>query len=297
MQKLFILLLFLLATSFSAGAEPWYPWRSDAAGLDTIASRFAPPPGYHRTSETPGSFGDWLRHLPLKPEGSPVHLYDGRLKPNQQAHCAVIDIDAGDSDLQQCADAVMRLRAEYLYSRAAYNRIHFNFTSGDTAHYSRWRQGFRPVVHGNRVDWRNSATADDSYDNFRDYLDSVFMYAGTWSLSQELHPRRNARDIAIGDVFIKGGFPGHAVIVVDMAVDPESGDKAFLLAQSYMPAQDIHVLRNPASRDGSPWYHLPRNGKLRTPEWDFRITELKTFDDAITQLSGLNRGVTPHHGQ
>ena len=295
MKKLFILLLFLLATPFSAGAEPWYPWRPDAADLDTIASRFAPPPGYHRTSETPGSFGDWLRHLPLKPEGSPVHLYDGRLKPNQQAHCAVIDIDAGDSDLQQCADAVMRLRAEYLYSRAAYNRIRFNFTSGDTARYSRWRQGFRPVVHGNRVDWRNSATADDSYDNFRDYLDSVFMYAGTWSLSQELRPRRNARDIAIGDVFIKGGFPGHAVIVVDMAVDPESGDKAFLLAQSYMPAQDIHVLRNPASRDGSPWYHLPRNGKLRTPEWDFRITELKTFDDAITQLSGLDRGVTAHH--
>ena len=287
MKKLSTFLLFLLAIPFSAGAGPWYPWRPNAAAVDTIASRFPPPPGYRRTYEAPGSFGDWLRHLPLKPKGSPVHLYDGRLKPNQQAHCAVIDIDAGDSDLQQCADAVMRLRAEYLYSRAAYNRIRFNFTSGDTARYSRWRQGFRPVVDGNHVDWRNSATADSSYDNFRDYLDSVFMYAGTWSLSQELRPRR-VRDIAIGDVFIKGGFPGHAVIVVDMAVNPKNGDKVFLLAQSYMPAQDIHVLKNPTSRNGSPWYLLPRDGKLQTPEWDFSITELKTFEGAVTQLSGLD---------
>ncbi len=287
MKKLSIFLLFLLALPFGAGAGPWYPWRPNATAVDTIASRFPPPRGYRRSREMPGSFGDWLRHLPLKPKGSPVHLYDGRLKPNQQAHCAVIDIDAGDSDLQQCADAVMRLRAEYLYSRAAYSRIRFNFTSGDTARYSRWRQGFRPVVDGNHVDWHNSATADSSYDNFRDYLDSVFMYAGTWSLSQELRPRRRARDIAIGDVFIKGGFPGHAVIVVDLAVNPKNGDKVFLLAQSYMPAQDIHVLKNPASRDGSPWYHLPRDGKLQTPEWDFSITELKTFADAVTRLSGL----------
>ncbi len=287
-MKTLYFLLFSLLFPVLTTAQPWYPWHDDSITGDTIASRFAPPPGFVRSSEAPGSFAEWLRHLPLKPEGSPVRYYDGRLKPDQTVHCAVIDIDAGDSDLQQCADAVMRLRAEYLYSRASYRHIRFNFTSGDTASYERWRQGFRPIVHGNKVRWRNDAGADGSYENFRRYLDSVFMYAGTWSLSRELPPRHRIEDIAIGDVFIKGGFPGHAVIVVDLAIDPDSGEKAFLLAQSYMPAQDIHVLKNPAATDGSPWYRIPADGFLRTPEWTFKASELKTFPDMPTRLTGLD---------
>jgi len=51
--------------------------------------------------------------------------------------------------------------------------------------------------------------------------------------------------------------PGHAVIVVDMAEDAK-GQRAFLLAQSYMPAQDIHILKNPMDADLSPWCRVPR---------------------------------------
>ena len=64
----------------------------------------------------------------------------------------------------------------------------------------------------------------------------VFSYAGTASLSRELAPV-NYQDMKIGDVFIQGGHPGHAVIVVDIAVHPKTKKKVFLLAQSYMPAQ------------------------------------------------------------
>jgi hypothetical protein len=91
----------------------------------------------------PGSFEDWLRHLPLKKGKPPVYLYNGRLKENQSAHYAVIDIDVGNSDLQQCADALIRLRAEYLYSIGDFSSIHFKFTSGHNAEYSRWREGYR----------------------------------------------------------------------------------------------------------------------------------------------------------
>lgn len=287
-KSLTILLLLLAAPAASLQAEPRYPWQAQGESVENISERFTPPDGFERIVVSPGSFADWLRHLPLKPDQTPVYLYDGRLKPNQRVHRAVIDIDTGDSDLQQCADAVMRLRAEYLYSQQAYDRIRFNFTSGDTARYSSWRAGQRPEVSGNQVRWKTSANADDSYDNFRNYLDSVFMYAGTASLSKELRPRK-PQDIQIGDVFIKGGFPGHAVIVVDMAKDPVSGKKAFLLAQSYMPAQDIHILKNPLSRGGSPWFELPSRGKLHTPEWDFKLSELKTFGDDSTRLTFIDR--------
>jgi len=104
------------------------------------------PIGFERRPIPAGSFEDWLRHLPTKKGSPPVHLFDGTLKANQNAHIAVIDIDTGDKDLQQCADAVIRLRAEYLYSLSRYNDIHFDFTSGDKASFRKWINGYRPVV-------------------------------------------------------------------------------------------------------------------------------------------------------
>lgn len=72
---------------------------------------------------------------------------------------------------------------------------------------------------------------------------------------------------------------GHAVIVVDVAIYPQTGKKVFLLTQSYMPAQQIQILVNPANRGLSPWYELSDNdeGKLYTPEWVFEKKDLKRF--------------------
>jgi hypothetical protein len=84
-------------------------------------------------------------------------------------------------------------------------------------------------------------------------------------------------DIEIGDVVIKGGFPGHAVLVADVVRNPSTGEKRFLLLQSYMPAQEIHVLKNPANADGSPWYKTDIGLLLETPEWTFPHTALKRW--------------------
>jgi hypothetical protein len=227
-----------------------------------------------------------LRHLPLKKKGTPVYLYDGRKKGNQGAHFAVIDIDTGTRDLQQCADAVIRLRAEYLYSSGLYSAIHFNFTSGDEASFTKWAAGYRPKVNGSTVQWVNNAGQDSSYSSFRRYLTTVYIYAGTYSLSKELKPRKDIQEMSIGYVFIEPGFPGHAVIVVDMAENKENGKKAFLLAQSFMPAQDIHVLKNPNNAGLSPWYDLDFGRTLRTPEWRFKDTDLKYFDAEQLSAAG-----------
>ncbi|MDH3236425.1 MAG: DUF4846 domain-containing protein, partial [Alphaproteobacteria bacterium] len=111
--------MLMAALPRGAHAEaPTYPWLSNpAAARDAIANRFAPPRGFVRVPARAGSFAAWLRRLPLKPVGAKVYLHDGRLKPNQSVHAAVVELDIGRRDLQQCADAVMRLRAEYLYSR------------------------------------------------------------------------------------------------------------------------------------------------------------------------------------
>jgi hypothetical protein len=250
-----------------------YPWMDGKRAPDTVSERFEPPPGYERGTFPAASFAGWLRRLPLKPAGSAVKLFNGENKPRQDVHASVIDIDAGTRDLQQCADAVMRLRAEWLFSADKKTEIGFNFTSGARVPFSRYASGERPDESGKT--WRASGKADDSYAAFRKYMDLVFAYAGTASLEKELTPVP-VSDMRAGDVFIKGGFPGHAVIVADVVENKQTKAKRFLLIQSYMPAQDMHILKNPANADGAPWYAVPE-GELVTPEWTFQPSSLRRW--------------------
>ena len=243
---------------------------------NTLSARFAPPEGAKRVKMDTSSFAAYLRNLPLKPHGAKVHYFDGREKRNTYVHAAVIDMDVGDRDLQQCADAIIRLRAEYLFQRKTYSEIHFNFTNGFKADYQKWRAGQRIKVDGNSVSWIPGSKEDGSYKSFRSYLNMVFAYAGTQSMEKELKPVE-LDSIEIGDIFIQGGSPGHAIIVVDMAIDEETEERFFLLAQSYMPAQEMHILNNPQNKALSPWYSNKLQGRLVTPEWMFDKGDLKRF--------------------
>lgn len=242
-----------------------------------LHQRIPSPSGFERITVTDQSFAQWLRYLPTKMPSGPVRLYNGELKSNQNAHEAIIDIDVGKRDLQQCADAVMRLKSEFHYSKKEYESIHFNFTSGHKVAFEDWAKGRKPQVSGNSVRFSamEDGSPDFSYPNFKKYLTMIFNYAGTASLSKELKtvPLKN---MEIGDVFIQGGFPGHAVLVMDM-VENEQGEKLFLLAQSYMPAQDMHILKNYNEPDLSPWYRLDFENQLDTPEWTFYQNDLKRF--------------------
>lgn len=242
----------------------------------TIETRFVPPSDYRRVSSTEVSFATYLRQLPLKPHGTEVSIYDGRIKSNFGVYDAVVDLPIGNRDLHQCADAVMRLRAEYLWKNKRYEEIHFNFTNGFRVDYSYWMEGKRMVVEGNKTYWKNSGSPSNTYTDFWKYMELIFSYAGTLSLSKELQ-NIPINDLKIGDVFIQGGSPGHAVIVVDVAFHQETNQKIFLLAQSYMPAQEIQLLKNPSNDELSPWYTIPEESDLRTPEWTFQSTDLKRF--------------------
>jgi hypothetical protein len=252
-----------------------YPWpRSASSDGGTIESRFAAPDGYARIAVAEGSFGAWLRGLPVLPGRPNVLLYDGTPKGNQTAHAAVLDVDVGRRDLQQCADAVIRLRAEYLRFAGRDRDVCFRFTNGEAAAWSRWAEGYRPRIEGRRTSWVKAAKAASGYPAFRDYLTTVFRYAGTASLARELAP---VDRVEPGDVFVEGGFPGHAVIAVDVAEGPSG--RAVLLAQSYMPAQQVHVLVDPGDSSMSPWYRYDPSSPLETPEWRFPSGRAARFSE------------------
>jgi hypothetical protein len=92
-----------------------------------------------------------------------------------------------------------------------------------------------------------------------------------------LHPVENYQDIQVGDVLIQGGSPGHAIIVFDVVVNQKTGQKAYLLGQSYMPAQEIHILKNLNNNNNNPWYLVEDSNIIKTPEWTFSIKDLKRF--------------------
>ena len=210
------------------------------------------PNGFARIKNEEGSFANWLLNVKLKKDKT-VFTFDGKRKANQTVQFAVLDISVGNQNLQQCADAVMRLRAEYLFASKKYSSIQFTDNEKNSYQFN------EPFTVG----------------HLHQYLQKVFGMCGSASLSKQLHPV-SLKDIEPGDVFIRGGFPGHAVMVMDVAQDKE-GEKIYLLAQSYMPAQDIHVLVNYANKNLSPWYFVNDDELIQTPEYIFRKEELKRW--------------------
>ncbi len=242
-----------------------YAWLDANTPVRRLVDAIPPPDGFVRVIEKPGSFGAWLRDLPLRAPFSPVKAYTGSTlhEGDDPRISAVAEIDVGTADLQQCADSVIRMHAEWMWSRGQKDQIGYHFLNGDFASWERYERGERATADGAKIVWSVKAKPSDTHATFRKYLDLVFNYASTISLAQHGETVAKA-DITPGDFFIQPGGPGHAVLVLDVATRAD-GHKVALLGQGYMPAQDFQVLH---PRDGaSAWFSLDGDA-VDTPFWD-----------------------------
>ena len=190
---------------------------------------------------------------------------------------AVLDIDIGKKDLMQCADAAMKLRADYLFKEHFYDQIKFLTTSGNEVSFENWLKGMRWKVQGAKlVSYNTNKEGTNTEKEYVSFMELAFSYCGTYSLSKQLKSVDDSRSLQPGDVFVYGGFPGHAITVMAVAKN-EGGEKIFLLSQGYMPAQDIHVLKNYADPGLSPWYSIADFFPLHTPQWQFESGSLKRW--------------------
>ncbi len=259
-----------------------YPWLSDASCghqevTTPLTAQFAPPPGFVRVNVPKASFGEWLRGLPLRPPGDVVD-YKGRvvLSRGDPRFAAVVALDEGTLDLQQCADSIVRLHAEWQWSKGERN-ISYRAASGTPMPFSRFLAGERPKANGNSLLWEPSARASDPNDHgaFRKYLDSVFMWANTGALGRDAK-KSALESLRPGDFFVLAGAPGHAVLVLDVAI--QGKNQVALLGQGYMPAQSFHVL---ASGEKTPWFALDADASgVQTPFWPspFPWSSLRRLD-------------------
>lgn len=234
MKRVVITVVTLLLVAAGVVAYLFFgPKLSNPCNYATVGD-IAMPVGFERVKADQKSYGAYLRRLPLKPRGSKVMLYTGEQSRLQFLSYSVVDLPL-ISNWEQCADCCMRLRAEYLFATQQQHRIHFNDVNGNSMTY-----GGQP-----------------SRKALENYLKKVYGVACTLSLSREL-PRRKLKDVEPGDVFVyparNGKKYGHAITVVDVAVNKCTGKKAVLLAEGNTPACSIHVMRNKRNPLLSPWF-------------------------------------------
>lgn len=261
-----------------------YPW-FDASTLGvpraegTLEQRFPTEPGFSRVKLNLGSFGAFLRTLPLTAPNTPVLSYRGDVirEGDHPNVAAVVAIDVGTRDLQQCADAIIRVHAEWRYARGHRDHV-YKAASGTKLSFARYAAGDRLRVDGNSLSFVTGARpAEPTHALLRTWLDDVFGWANTGALSRD-GERVKLTDLRPGDFFVLTGVPyGHAVLVLDMAEDAR-GRRALLLGQSFVPAQNMHVLRPNVS---TAWFVVNEaEGAVSTPFWEpFPFESLRRLPD------------------
>ena len=242
----------------------------------TIKSRVNVPDGYKRVTYPEGSFETYLRNYKLKKFGSKIINYDDTKYYWQQGHIGILEVSVPSNGLQQCADALIRIRSEYLWNNNRKDEIGFNFTSGDYCSWLNYADGYRPKINGNKVSFSKTASVNHSKDNFYKYLNLIYIYSGTLSLYNELPKVNFAKDLKIGDMLIKGGTPGHIVMITDEVVN-ENGEKLFLLFQGNTPAQSVHLVKNLEDSSITPWYQLEKDAVIPVSNYTFNSSKFVRF--------------------
>ncbi|WP_299113313.1 DUF4846 domain-containing protein [uncultured Winogradskyella sp.] len=243
-----------------------------------IKERVKIPEGFTRVPYDSSSFQHYIRHQNLKKFGTKVINYDGEPYFYQLGHVGVLDVDVPSNGLQQCADALIRLRSEYLWKTNQKGKIGFKFTSGHYCSWQKYAEGYRPKINGNKVTFHKTAQSDNSKANFYKYLNLIYTYSGTMSLNNELKEIKSIKDLKIGDMLIVGGFPGHVIMIADITQN-ENDERMFLLIQGNTPAQSIHLLKNLDDSAISPWYKLQLNSEISVPGFTFTNSKFVRFKD------------------
>jgi len=151
------------------------------------------------------------------------------------------------------------------------SEIVFNLTSAGVISWPKWKQGYRPHLQGNKLEFRQGTAPNASRESFQRYLEAVFAWCGTISLMKDSNPVP-AHDIQAGDFFVQAGSPGHVVLIVDLVRDQGARMKALLL-EGYMPAQSAHILAHGA---GNSWFDLVPGQPVVTPRWGaFQWSDLR----------------------
>ncbi len=278
-MKIIVSLVFSLFFCFGAYAQYKSLGNIDESGM-TIEDRIMVPEGYVRPPYPDFTFQYFLKSLPMKSADAKVVKYDGFDK-FFESYSAVIDLQFDKSiDKIHSEHLIQYLRGMYLHQNEKFELI--NFSTDDNRDLN-----FQEYGSGMRWEWQDSVwvktsggVADFSENSFLEFMEEVYSHSTTNGLATDTR-LLEVGEISVGDVFIQpasGRGKGHSVIIMDMAVDPLTGERLVLLGQGFAPTQDMHILKNPYEEDISPWYRVKEDDYFFTTiQWTFRKKHCRRF--------------------
>lgn len=199
-------------------------------GQNTV-STLGLPEGYTREQTETGSYAHFVQHLPVR-LGKQVETVRGMRTYTDML--AVIDLPLlfPNQDLEQCADWAMRLWAAYHRQNDRLDHLYlFNYS-------------------GKPVYFKGQSRS------YRSFLQWAFAYSNSHSLKQGA-VRVEANDLRPGDMLVQNetGGIGHVSVILDMCRNA-GGNTLYRIGFSYMPAQEMRVLKAPRGYGESGWFTL-----------------------------------------
>ena len=230
------------------------PFITDLTHSQTVIGEISPPPNdYKRIEIEKNSFAEYLRNLPLKEKGSDVINYRGDVfKSGSDTSVAfIVNMDIMGRRLEQCMDILVRLYAEYLWSVKQIDSLILPLPGGYWLQWRDWQSGLRPFFKGIKMKMQKSIQHGNPEQIYQSYLNTIYNESHTQQFfhAYQSVPREN---VQIGDIIIKKGTKGHAVMIVDLAKNKE-GELAALIGNGDTPACQLFLLNYKVNR---PWIPL-----------------------------------------
>ena len=218
-----------------------------------IADISLPSEDFQRITIEQNSFAVYLRQLPLKKPGSDVVNYKGEVfKSGSDTSVAyVVDMNITNRYLEQCMDVLVRLYADFLWQKKQAEELTLPLPGGHWLAWQNWKEGFRPVFRGINLSLIRATQPDSSFQSYRTFLNTVYSESHTQQFYHAYQPVKRM-DVNIGDMFIKKGTKGHAVMIVDMAIN-ERGQMIALIGNGDTPACQFFLLNY---QTNNPWIPL-----------------------------------------
>ncbi len=243
----------------------WLAFQDDLPELTTLDKHIPTPDGFSRVEASDKSYAAYLRGLPVRTDRQNVLLYNGDRSSMPSA--GIIPLDLGKRDLHQCADSVIRLYAEYLWSTDQEDDATFHYTSGDLAKWTDWKKGRPLKIKGRKVVQSKAKPYPDTHKAYRKWLDQVFMYASTRSLHRDSKRVKQSKYLQSGDFFLQGGSPGHVIMILDIA-ENATGQRVALMGQGYLPAREFHIIKGAGvGVEDNVWFVLDDKQPIVTSSW------------------------------
>ena len=289
--KLIIILSFLAVVRYVDG-QSTTGTNINISGT-SISSMIQVPQDFIRPPFPATSLQSYLQTLPVKSYNSKVIKYDGYEK-HFNCYAAVLQTDLEiTEDLIHGEHIIQYLRAQFLYKSEKYDMINYSYDDNRSLSFDQWGAGARFVWQDTIYVLDTIAAENYSYESFQKYMNTIFQNSSTNSIAMDTR-NIDYSELSIGDVLVQPKDfrnRGHAVFVVDMAVHPSTGEKLVLLAQGYMPSQDLHILKNTLEPEISPWYRVnDESPYFATAQWTFRQKHARRFKinaNALTFKSSL----------